>query len=428
MLSDAEPLQSSIEPGRPGDDIELFVGEARLDGEPLGAVRVWVSMRRGLKIRWKAAAPRRQIVRLDRSTLTFEHPSLGTIDLPVDINHSDGWGTSPGSDLGTLADISRVTCHWVNLPLILPADGLQSGGATWSGRWEAEASGWSMTIDSRRDHAEVTKQANELDEQFVVTHVGELRKADGSTFDADRASDVLFGWQLALSFALGRWVAPAVPIGFDREGHEVWQQWAPWRCDNLRGYESWWDTHTGDDLRSFVSSFLDAFLNADRHDEIRLAAMHVIVANHAGTTAEGKVMLAQAGLEYLSWIRLVLSGRMTRKEYKSLDTADRLRTLLSEASVSAAVPEDLPGLFDLATERHLDGPGAAIWVRNRLVHPKDPGEPYRIEGLVWQTAQLLLEYSELLLLHDLGYTGLFMRRYPPGRWAHGSEPVPWSLA
>jgi hypothetical protein len=274
----------------------------------------------------------------------------------------------------------------------------------------------------------VTKRANELDEQFVVTHVGELRRLDGSPFDAESAGYVLFGWQLAMSFALGRWVAPAVPVGFDRAGQQIWQQWAPWRCDTLRGYESWWDAHTGDDLAAFVAAFLGAYLDPNRHDEVRLAAMHVITANHSGTTAEGKVMLAQAGLEYLAWVRLVLSGRMSRRSYRATDASDNLRLLLTEAGIPADVPDGLPGLLNLAHQRNLDGPSATSWVRNRLVHPKDAGEPYRIDGLVWQTVQLLLEYGELLLLHGLGYQGRFMRRYPPHRWAHSSVPVPWAAS
>jgi len=117
---------------------------------------------------------------------------------------------------------------------------------------------------------------------------------------------------------------------------------------------------------------------------------------------------------------------MTRKEYKAMTAAERLRLLLVEAGIPPEVPPELDGLFELAERDGLDGPKAASWVRNRLVHPKDAGEPYRIEGLVWQTAQLLLEYGELLLLHRLGYKGRFVRRYPPHRWAHSSELVPWA--
>ena len=118
-----------------------------------------------------------------------------------------------------------------------------------------------MTIDSRPDLGEALRLANETDEQYLLTHVGELRRADGASFDVAAATEVLFGWQLAMSFALGRWVAPAVPVGFDQDGRRVWEQWAPWRCDNVRGYESWWDTHTGDDLGHFVAAFLHAYLD-----------------------------------------------------------------------------------------------------------------------------------------------------------------------
>jgi hypothetical protein len=137
-------------------------------------------------------------------------------------------------------------------------------------------------------------------------------------------------------------------------------------------------------------------------------------------------MLAQAGLEYLSWVTLVLSGRMSRKAYKSMAAADRLRMMLVEAGIGTGVPDGLDGLFDFANGEGLDGPSVVTWARNRLVHPKDPAEPYRIEHLVWQAAQLLLEYGELLLLRRLGYNGGFRRRYPPHRWIGTSEPVPWA--
>ena len=412
----------------PGHDLELYEGEAELDGEPVGRIRIWVPMRRGLKVRWQIAepAPHGLELGLEETSLTIDHATLGKVELPVDVNHSDGWGTSPGASLGAIDGIDRVVIHWVNVPLILPAEPLADSRGSWAGRWRVESCGWRFTVDSRGDHAQVTKLAHELDEQFVVTHVGELRRADGSLFDAESTRHMLFGWQLGMSFALGRWVAPAVPVGFGRDGNQIWQQWAPWRCDSLGGYESWWDTHTGDDLATFVGAFLGAYLDPGRHHEVRLAAMHVIAANHSGTTAEGKVMLAQAGLEYLAWVRLVLSNRISRRRYKAMDAADHLRLLLTEAGIPTDVPDGLPGLYDLAYQRGLDGPSATTWVRNRLIHPKDAGEPYRIKGLVWQTAQLLLEYGELLLLHGLGYHGQFMRRYPPYRSAHGSVPVPWA--
>lgn len=171
--------------------------------------------------------------------------------------------------------------------------------------------------------------ADELDEQFVFTHVSELRRVDSEEFDSKSAARIIFAWQLAMSFALGRWVAPALPVGFNQEGERIWEQWAPWRCDSFRGYESWWDTHTADDLAHFVGAFIEAYLDPREHPIVRHVAMHVITANHSRTTAEGKVMLAQAGLEYLAWVTLVLTGPMSKKNFRALGTVERLRPLLT---------------------------------------------------------------------------------------------------
>lgn len=66
------------------------------------------------------------------------------------------------------------------------------------------------------------------------------------------------------------------------------------------------------------------------------------------------------------------------------------------------------------------------WVRNKRVHPKDAGQPYRIEGLLADVWSLFLQYPELLLLAEVGYRGEYRKRFPPGRWAHTSFPVPWT--
>lgn len=417
------PLQPVYDWVDPGEPLEVLSGDGR-NNEDLGPVRVWAPMKRDVELRWRATEPGH--FALGSSTLFMRHGSYGNVEIPVEVSHSEGRGRVSATELGRSDPISRVVIHWLNLPLILPGAGLEHGGLSWVGRWTVDAGPWRLTIDSRSDLSEAMRSMSADDEQFAMTHVGELRAVDGSQFDAATACQVLYGWQLAMSFALGRWVAPALPVGFDERGARVWEQWAPWRCDEMRGYQAWWDTHTGDDLASFVSNYLVAFLKPDEHPIVRHVVHHVIAANHAGTTGEAKIMLAQAGLEYLAWVNLVLSGRMSKRKYKDLHASGALRSLMTDALIPVDVPPGLDAVTELAQREGLDGPGAVAWVRNRLVHPKDPDEPYRIADLVWQTSQLCLEYAELLLLHRVGYLGRFQRRYPPHRWAHDNEPVPWA--
>lgn len=416
-----EPVYNWVAPGEP---LKVHCGDGRLSDEDLGPVKVWAPMNRDVALRWRATTPGH--FPIGSSTLSTAHVVYGNVGIPVEASHSEGRGQVSATELGTGDPISRVVTQWINLPLILPGAVLERGDVSWVGRWMIEVDLWRLTIDSRSDLSETLRRMGDDDEQFAVTHVGELRAIDGSSFDAAIASHVLYGWQLAMSFALGRWVAPALPVGLDTSGRRVWEQWAPWRCDEMRGYQSWWDTHTGDDLGSFVGGYLKAFLSPAEHPVVRHVAHHVIAANHSGTTGEAKIMLAQAGLEYLAWVNLVLSGRMSKRKYRDLHAADALRLLLTDARIPADVPPGLEAVIELAGRETLDGPGAVAWVRNRLVHPKEPDEPYRIEDLVWQASQLCLEYAELLLLHRVGYDGRFQRRYPPRRWAHDNEPVPWA--
>jgi hypothetical protein len=72
-----------------------------------------------------------------------------------------------------------------------------------------------------------------------------------------------------------------------------------------------------------------------------------------------------------------------------------------------------------------DGPQVLSWLRNRLVHPKDAGEPYRIEDVVSDAWQLVTEYGELLLLHRIGYQGKYLPKTVKSEWVE-SVPVPWT--
>lgn len=101
--------------------------------------------------------------------------------------------------------------------------------------------------------------------------------------------------------------------------------------------------------------------------------------------------------------------------------------LLDAASIPKDIPAALPALQQFATNESLtDGPEVVTRLRNRLVHPKDAREPYRLRHLVSEAWQLSMQYGELLLLHELGYRGQFGRRIPPREWAHEREPVPWA--
>lgn len=416
-----EPVAPAYPFAAPGADVELFRGDIRILGSA-GPGRIWFDTNRG-GFRWQFDEYAR--TDLTEGTLAFGHPARGAVEVPARATSSSGTGVLLPGSLGAPAALDEAVVHWLNVPRLSSAGVLASGQGTWLGRWEGRGGGWAMTMDERIDHASAFAQAKAAD-HGLITHTGLLRRTDGRSFSPDEATGALRAWQACLSFALGRWVAPALAVGY-REGARAWELWSPWRLDAIAGLEAWWDTARDDDLDEFAALFLAAWHSPGQHDRTRYFAHHVIESNEPAMTLEARVMLAGAAVEYLSWVRHVVTGGRSRTAHEKRKASENLRELLEEAAIPADVPSDLTALEQARAELGLlDAPETIAWLRNRLVHPKDAAEPYRLEHLVLQAWQLLIQWAELLLLHDLRHTGAFCPRFPPGRWAHDSEPVPWA--
>lgn len=225
----AIPTQGVFDFVSPGEDIVLHRGEGVVDGAS-GRVQLWVSTGRIFGPRWRLESGSRD-VNLDSSTLSIEHPHLGEVAVSIAARGTksgtegpSAFGSIGSSGLGGADQLERVVVHWMNLPMILPSSRLTLGNTSWSGRWHFEAAGWSFKLDSRSDLNEVLRVALEQEQGYVMTHVGEIRRTDGESFEAADVKEAIFAWQVTLSFALGRWVAPAIPVGFSQTGERVWEE------------------------------------------------------------------------------------------------------------------------------------------------------------------------------------------------------------
>lgn len=168
-----------------------------------------------------------------KSSLHFNHPVLGVVQARAFVTDSEGRGSVHEALLGDGSALSSVRMHWMDLPAILPAEPLTDGRSVWAGSWEAVGAGWRLRLDKRPDLAATTRASR--DSPHAVTHVGSLTRTDGATFTGDEAVNALASWQLALSFAIGRWVLPALPWGLTADGTSAWAAWLPWRSDATSG-------------------------------------------------------------------------------------------------------------------------------------------------------------------------------------------------
>ncbi|PAK26229.1 hypothetical protein CJD44_11540 [Streptomyces sp. alain-838] len=423
----------------PGEPITLYDGlvAGPAGTEVPGVVQYDCSPKPG--ILWRLLTEDYDPTSTDRTELSlldlgFELPVSGTDAVS---------GTSNGTSYGDPdAALDRVVAHWFNLPrwhgtahlaaravdgtpLLVPA-----------GRSVYEADGWKITLDVRPDHKAVFSDVRQAD-VYVMTHVMEICRLNGTTFTAAEVTPVLDALHVGLSFALGRWVAPALPVGQNDQEQTVWGQWGPMLCDPARRTSSgWWYPEDQASLADLLACLLPAFRNPDKGQALRLQMQYAITAIADRGFVEQRIMSGAAGLEHVMWQELVLSGRLTETEFKSgrWPAHRKLRTVLTDTGVDLEVHEDrLPAAAAFAARQQVDGDRSAdsadivTRVRNRLVHPKETQEPvYSVKGLVTETWLLTRHYLALLVLRSIGYRGSYQDLSRTNRWVGETEPVPWT--
>ena len=372
----------------------------------------------------------------DPVTLVLRRPDG---DAPVTgvwrVRH-DGW--SNGAVIGN-ADVplQRIVTHWFNLPNFHSPIALTRSSEAddwWLGRWDMEVGGWKLTLDVRPDHARVWRNLHEA-HVYVMTHVMELRRADGASFTAAEAEPLLTALHVGVSFALGRWAAPMLPVGEDSAGKVVWEDWHPGHCDPARkSSPGWWHEQQRTSLTDFLGGVTAAFADPDRLPALRLQLMLGIAAMNDRGFVEQRVMMGTAGLEHIMWQTLVLEGGMSEGHYRDQDAHEKLRRLLTDAQIATDIDAGLlPVTARFAAEEKqrqgkvLDGADIVTQIRNRLVHPRAAQERvYRLEGLVAEVWLLTRHYLVLLILHSLRYHGSYRDLRKTRGWVGEVGNVPWT--
>jgi len=334
------------------------------------------------------------------------------------------------------AALKRVVTHWFNLPNFHGSIALTrttEADDWWLGRWEIEVGGWKLTLDVRPDHGRVWRNLHEA-HVYVMTHVVELRRADGAAFTAAEVEPLLTALHVGVSFALGRWAAPMLPVGEDDTGKVVWEDWHPGHCDPARKTSpGWWHEQQHTSLTDFLGRVITAFADPDRLPALRLQLMFGIAAMNDRGFVEQRVMMGAAGLEHIMWQTLVLEGGMSESEYRDQDGHEKLRRVLTDAQIPTDIDAGLlPVTARFAAEekqrqgRVLDGPDVVTQIRNRLVHPRGAQDRvYRLEGLVAEVWLLTRHYLVLLILHSLGYQGSYRDLRKTRGWVGEVGNIPW---
>lgn len=302
---------------------------------------------------------------------------------------------------------------------------LREGNTRWLGRTVFRTAEWEFTLD-RISSADKVFAAARREGGFVFTHVGGLRRVDGSSFRPSEVAGLMRVVALFLSFVNGRWTGPLLAVGLDSRRARVWEEWLPRLVNPPRGEVAWAADHV--DVISAFPGFWDLATDATLGSALGSIVHWYVEANRQAGALDGALVLLQCGFELLAWMELVMRrATLTATAFEGLPAKVLMTQLMSSLRIPTAIPRGLPVLRKNAPTG-ADGPAALTAIRNRIVHPpkkkqalKYHGVPHLVEA--WRYS---LWAAELCVLAMIGYRGRYQDRIRHRRDYLQTAKVPWT--
>lgn len=438
-----EALKPFLPWGPPTDEFRLYTGPISFvptDGDALPSApgHVDLLLRAGSHLNWSVdlhsldgpvrRAWEREVQARATGEITFDLHGCPT-SLPAHVL-SEGRGFSQGgSPAAPGARIDRLVAHWLNLPGVRPRTLIsrdEEGGTRieWHGRRVIETPPWQLTLDARSDHDDVYRDAKR-GYLSALTHTMMLRRQDGELFSTEEAEQILGDVHLGLSFPLGRWAAPILPIGLAADGTPIASFWGAWHADTPGiDADRWWPEHRSEFLDDYLTKLISL-----SEDPTERGHLNFLITSSLATSQkaylEQRLSTGLAAIEYLSWIDEVLSGQVSEHDwrYKRNSAAKRIRRRLINASVPLVIDAELsPELAAFAKHDNADGPIAVALVRDAVTHPKERETIYGVGSPLADAARLSSRYLDLLSCIVSGIAGrLGTAPRSPGGTASASE-------
>ncbi|WP_158846234.1 hypothetical protein [Saccharothrix deserti] len=336
------------------------------------------------------------------------------------------------------APVDRVT-------FFVPNGWAQSSGAInicdpnepwvwWRGRLEIDLDDWIINIDLLRDMrwrenwAELRRSGGSR-----FTHVGELRRKDGSDFAYADIVDLLHQLGLSMSLTLGRWVRPLLPVGWSGDNPR-WSSWRVQPIDRMISVHTWSDSTEFPAQLSEVTRRVVEFCKDAHQAEVLQYAVAYYVSINVNTSAELTTAIPISALQMLAYDLFVEQRRTyTRSKWENLPrTEEEIRLLLDDCGIDLNIPDHMPYLKTVSDvlgptpEGHSrDALRCIVDMRNLVIHPKRD-KPIKWQFEQWVEASIIAcHYLELAILRVIGFAGKARSPLRPSVAAGAVYPVPW---
>jgi hypothetical protein len=291
-----------------------------------------------------------------------------------------------------------------------------------------KCAGWNVELKSLVTTIDTLKTLRERG-GYGLTHIGYLKKEDGSSFDGRTAEEELTALRFFLSFSKGMWCNPCLAVGLDDKENRVWEAWSSPQ-GHWNTTITWFDPNHCDQLVNLFPGFMAKWRDESWRKALREVIYWYLSSNCAtlglGIGVDAGIILTQAAIERLAFEYAVRHKRLIETEgFKKLQASDKFRLLFSSLDISIDIPASLLEMQKLAKKYNwLDAPHAITEIRNALVHPEHKRRDQFDDAFytAWDLGQW---YLELALLRICEYSGTYNNRLVFNKWKGTVEDVPW---
>lgn len=339
---------------------------------------------------------------------------------------------TPSSEPVTICDdrrkrLASVTFHLMNFPAFFSQGEIGNDfwhestleGSPKFGCAVLENAGWRVVLQTLPTAGELLKELR-VTGGYAITHVGRIERTDGRHFSISQAESALRDIHLFLSFARGLFVPLVLPVGMDRAGNRVFEEWGSFLATAWESRLSWFDEHNGQSLGELYPGFMNLLHDPDLGQAVKAALYWYLRSNRAdnGAGVDSGIILSQAALEKLSKAYLRKVGLPTRGP-----SLIQFRKAFGHLQLPTSIPKGLAGIP--SEKRSFDDlPDAITSVRNELIH-SDKKLKFNINSIIpsiWNVAQW---YIEICILRLSNYHGVYSNRLR-AKWRGEVEQVPWA--
>jgi hypothetical protein len=336
-------------------------------------------------------------------------------------------------EVGVLEHAVEIRFHLLNFTNFISKDAIRiktrGGGFTRREAIVLEYNGYEIVIMATRETEQTMKLLKQRGGR-AITHTGRIRKLDGSFLAPDDTNELLFILNQFLSFAMGSWTSPILPLAYDATRARVWESWGLRKINSWKRHQSWLDDHHAEILTPVFQGFARLWNDATWSETLKASIYWYVFSNMRVANVDGSIILSQAALERIAWIYLTEHTRKYSKtKAKKLSAAQKVTEVLNDCKIPITLPSNYTRLSAYAAAfACADGPQTIASIRNNLVHPvnKAKGSGVIMDGLFYHEAlSLYMWYIELLLLYLMGFSGSYSNRIN-AKWVGEVEAVPWA--